>query len=204
MPNFRPRISILTALLLMTLLAMALVIAQQWREVGPLRAEVQELREQVGVLKIEDPAKIHAIAVPSDAEGVVRWRVYVPAGTTAVLRAKGGDIARTGYPEGKFQRDLGAGEHLLKFTAEKHGSHGSWVAEIKSPQSYSMIALGFKDEDLFGTGMLESQRVSSKTETMNKSGKLTLVRTRYAPPGNSQIVATETPLPGFIIWLDKK
>ncbi len=204
MRRFRPRISLLTALILMTIVGMAIVIAQLWREVGPLRTEVSQLREQVGVLKIDDPSRIHAIAVPSDAEGVLKWRIYVPTGTTAVLRAKCGDITRTGYPEGKFVYKLSAGEHLLKFTARKYESRGSWVAEIESPQSSSMITLAFNDEDLFGTGVFESQRVFSETEVMNKSGKLTLVRTRFAPPGNGPILATETPSPGFIIWLEQQ
>jgi len=47
-PARRFRISILTALLLTTILGMSIVIAVLWREVAPLRAQVQELREETG------------------------------------------------------------------------------------------------------------------------------------------------------------
>ena len=63
MPRFRPRISILNALLLTTIVAMAIVIVQLWREVGPLRTEVRQLRNQTGKLSILDPTKTHAIEV---------------------------------------------------------------------------------------------------------------------------------------------
>jgi hypothetical protein len=46
--NLRPRISILTALLLMTILGMAIVIWQLWHKVGPLQTEVKQLREERG------------------------------------------------------------------------------------------------------------------------------------------------------------
>ena len=82
MRPYRPRISILTALLLMTILGMAIVIVQLWREVGPLRAEVRQLRIESGRLTIDDPDKIHAMAVHSaDTESKSwKWRMYLPAG----------------------------------------------------------------------------------------------------------------------------
>lgn len=74
----RPRISILTALLLMTILGMSIVIARLWREVGPQRAELLTRRNEMGQLFITDPQKAHAIGVDSKDSETWRWRVYLP------------------------------------------------------------------------------------------------------------------------------
>jgi hypothetical protein len=80
MPRFRPRLSLLTALLFMTIAGMALVIARLWREVGPLRGEVRELRQFVGELSIDDKTKILAIEVRQPDPNFWHWRVYLPPG----------------------------------------------------------------------------------------------------------------------------
>ena len=52
MPRIRARISLLTALLLITIAGMAIVIVQLWRKVEPLQAEVRNLRRELGYLSI--------------------------------------------------------------------------------------------------------------------------------------------------------
>lgn len=78
MPRFRPRISLLSALLLMTIAGMAIVIVQLWQEVGPLREEVIQRRAEMGQLYVTDTSKAHAIGVDWDADGVWRWRIFLP------------------------------------------------------------------------------------------------------------------------------
>jgi hypothetical protein len=78
MPRFRPRISILNALLLTTIVAMAIVIVQLWREVGPLRVELAARRGEMGQLFIADNQKAHGIGVDWDKDGTWRWRLYLP------------------------------------------------------------------------------------------------------------------------------
>jgi hypothetical protein len=75
---YRPRISILTALLLMTILGMGIVIAQLWREIGPLRAELTARRAEMGQLFVRDTTKSHAIGVDWNDDGVWRWRLFLP------------------------------------------------------------------------------------------------------------------------------
>jgi hypothetical protein len=201
--SWRPQLSLLSALLLMTIVGLAIVVAQLWREVDPLRTEVRQLREQVGVLTINDPSVVHVIGVPSDAEGVMKWRIYVPANKTAILRARCGDVTRTAYPESEFQHKLGSGEQLLTITAKRRGNEGtSFTADIQAPQGNSMITMAFTEDDL--TGVFETHRVSSSTEVMDKNDKLVLVRSRFAPPGKSQLLRKDVPLPGYIIWLEQQ
>ena len=47
-PKRRPRVSLLSLLLIMALVATSLTTAMLWREVGPLRAEINRLRDEVG------------------------------------------------------------------------------------------------------------------------------------------------------------
>ncbi|MCI0492400.1 MAG: hypothetical protein L0Z07_05650, partial [Planctomycetes bacterium] len=55
--RFRPRFTLLTLLLLMTIVAMAIAMIQLWREVGPLRADNRRLRQEFGYLSIRDENK---------------------------------------------------------------------------------------------------------------------------------------------------
>src|SRR5687767_8697943 len=101
MPGFRPRISLLTALLFITIAGMAIVIVQLWREVGPLRVEVRRLRDETGVLSVDDPTKIHAIQVQTENDLTWKWRVWIPENRIYVLRSVGGGVPTVGLPRGR-------------------------------------------------------------------------------------------------------
>jgi hypothetical protein len=203
--RIRPRVSILTALLTMTIFGMAIVLAQLWRELAPLRIEVQHLRDQVGVLTISDAAKIHAISVPTDTEGVWKWRVYVPTGQKAVLLGKWGDIARAGYPNAAHQAALGDGEQIISLTIKKlNPQSDSWIGRIRTPAVTSTISVDAKNYFLSDPSSAMNRRVGGQTETIADDGKLMLMRSRVAPPGQSNVLDKADPLPGFIIWLERK
>ena len=91
MPRFRPRISLLSALLLMTIVGMCIVIVQLWREVVPLREEVRSYRNELGFLTIDDRTRIHGIQVPTREDGW-KWRVYFPPGGDYKLQCYTGII----------------------------------------------------------------------------------------------------------------
>ena len=76
--SWRPRFSLLTVLLLITIAGMAIVIVQLWRAVGPLRREVETLRAEVGVLGIDDASKIHVVQVKSPGSFHWTWRIWLP------------------------------------------------------------------------------------------------------------------------------
>jgi hypothetical protein len=91
MPRFRPRISLLSALLLMTIAGMSIVIVQLWRELVPLRQEVRGYRTELGFLTIDDPTRVHGVQVPTREEGW-KWRVYFPPGSDYMLHCYTGMI----------------------------------------------------------------------------------------------------------------
>lgn len=73
-----PRFSLLTLMLATLFLGMALAIVLLTLELIPLRAEVQQLRNEAGYLTIDDPTKIHAIGVDTDSPLLWKWKVYFP------------------------------------------------------------------------------------------------------------------------------
>src|SRR4051812_252002 len=92
----RPRFSLLTVLLLMTITGMGISIRQLWREVGPLRADNKRLTEERGMLVIRDPNRLHAIEIPARfaGEGRQSFRVYVPPGQTYLAFVQVNDIPK--------------------------------------------------------------------------------------------------------------
>lgn len=77
-PRLRPRISLLSMLLLTGLIACGIVITLQARELAPLRIENKRLRSEVGELSIEDTKRLHGIRVATTDDNHWRFRVLVP------------------------------------------------------------------------------------------------------------------------------
>lgn len=84
----RPRISILTALLLLTIAGLATTVWRQSFEAEPLRQEVRRLRQELGHLTIDDENKIYAIRVASPDLDGNRFRIYLPKNRKFVLRSR--------------------------------------------------------------------------------------------------------------------
>lgn len=203
MPRFRLRISILNALLLMTIVAMAIVIVQFWREIRPLRPEVRKLRQQVGVLTIDDPSLVQAIGVPTDVDDIYKWHVYVPKGHTVLLKAFFGGVEKTGFPATKTVIPLEAGEQLITIRTHSKKSDGiTALAEVETPGKTLAVTLPYSSADL--SGMFEADQVSSQQTEIDGDGKLQLIRKRFASPSQSWSMVQDAPvpLPGFIIWLE--
>jgi hypothetical protein len=93
-PSFRPRISLFAALLLMTIVGMALAIVHLGREVVPLRNEVRSYRSELGILTIDDPTRVQGVQMPTEGAGW-KWKLYFPPGGNYKLRYYSGMI-----PEG--------------------------------------------------------------------------------------------------------
>ncbi len=90
MPRLRPRFSLRNLLLLTTSVAVALALRQTRQRIGPMRAEIAQLRTELGYLTIEHPAKIHALQVQTGDPLTWSWRVYLPPGRTYRIRCASG------------------------------------------------------------------------------------------------------------------
>lgn len=101
MARIRPRISLLSSLLVMTVVAMAIVVVQLGRDVGPLRAENKRLNEERGTLVIDNPNRLHSIKIPARfaGEGRVSFRVYVPPGQSYMAFVQVNNVPKSGLPK---------------------------------------------------------------------------------------------------------
>ncbi|MEO0532228.1 MAG: hypothetical protein AAF266_16910 [Planctomycetota bacterium] len=91
-PKRRPRVSLLSLFLLTALVATSVTTGTLWREIRPLRSEVLRLRVETGQLTVDDPAKLHALAIDTMDEDTWKWRVYLPEGPTYRIATKIGRI----------------------------------------------------------------------------------------------------------------
>jgi hypothetical protein len=233
MLNFRPRISILTALLLMTILCMAMVVTHLWHEVGPLRIENKRLNEERGTLVISDPNLLHAIRIPDRFAGEDRtsFRVYVPKGQRYVAFAQVNEIPKTGLPkrkldlkraklvgnaQGQLFAGLDEGEHVVTIHTTHYGPKAdiSISASMTSPH-ITLDAGANTPKDcwptvepdaysIFGDG------VRSTTITAKAGEPLVLMRHRIeAREANPKVITTlhwpepEYPLDGVMLWLEQ-
>jgi hypothetical protein len=184
---------------------MAIVIALLGRELFPLRKEVRQLRSQVGILSIDDRSSVHAIDVPTDAENVWKWRVYVPRGQTAAMKAKWGDVSATGYPQNQDRWLLADGEQVVSLTFKPLTPGGPhWIAQVRTPRVVGTVSVNPKNFYAAGESEARNQTTGSDTAKIDASGKLLLMRSRIADPNRSNSLDKNDPLPGFMIWLERE
>jgi hypothetical protein len=207
MPRFRPRISILTALLLMTILAMALMIAHLWREIVSMRAELRALRDETGRLSIEDPTKIYAMGIRTNDQLLWKWRIWVPDGAKVFLGAKWGDVPVTGVPKNVEMDQLEPGEQWIEMRVDQDPKDSVWRASLESKRWKHRLPL--PPEDCWwtwpqGAGLL-IEGVQHETGSEGKPGEpLIITRDRRDHSnGSVQLQASKAPSAGFIIWLER-
>lgn len=117
MPNtkqfFRPRISLMTLLLLVAIFAMGIVIWQLNAELIPLRTEVRKLRDENGQLTIDQPEKIHAIQMGTDYPLAWKWRVYIPEGRKVRIAHINHQISEDTPPDARDRLPESKNDHIL-------------------------------------------------------------------------------------------
>lgn len=125
MSRFRPRVSLLTAFLLTTIVGLSLAVVLLWYEVEPLRQEVRRLRTEFGYLSIDDPTKAYGIAVPTSEENTWRWRVYLPPGNKYTLYERSGHL-----PNAWSDRGIAWIESVKSNSVGTSSSGDSWIGEL--------------------------------------------------------------------------
>jgi len=92
LPRLRFRFSIRSILIAMVLLGLTIVVAQLWREVGPLRDEVQRLRVETGRLTVKNPNNVYGFPIATHDQDARRWRLYLPPGKSFTVYAYSGTL----------------------------------------------------------------------------------------------------------------
>jgi len=229
-PGFRPRFSLLTAILLMTIVGLVIVIAQLWREVGPLRDENRRMRTELGQLTIEDPTRAYAISVPTFEDDTWKWRIYLPPGGQYSLCEYSGRLpgpnSRTGKPWFDGVRRSGSGsistgtnfggEFLLEAKLMKEGDTWYFVTSYtnrnggQSSSSLGKSSINQSSNDWLSDG--GSRRSSSDVTVDQKSfgpGTPILLLHMYRPvitetPGGARSRTDPAgPADGIAVWIEQ-
>jgi hypothetical protein len=199
MPQIRPRFSLLTILLLMALVACAITIWQLWREVGPLRAEVRRIRDEVGVLSIDDPSKIHAIQVRTDNELTWKWRIWLPENRAIVVRSSDGDVPWEGFPDGGgsiWIRD--PGEHVIEYRITRDPRDDEWYGTLSA--NSGSVGKNQHPWVMWKSSSKTSSGVGKSTRSFAADQRIELFRYRVSQPNDGRQPAD--PTAGFMIWLE--
>lgn len=81
----KPKVSMLTSLLLFTIFALGVTLWRTGYEVMPLREQAKSYRRELGHFKVEDPDKIHAQGAQGVYSRVWKWQLYLPVTRTYKL-----------------------------------------------------------------------------------------------------------------------
>lgn len=205
--RWRPRFSILSALLAMTIVGLAIVTTRLWREVGPLRQELRRLRDEVGELSVDDATKIHAMEVRTNDPLMWKFRVWVPAGQKAVAKARWGDVPRVGFPQPKSSVYLNPGEQWVTYCVKHSPSLDSWSVALESATGGSAETIQKNDRwwrwpesaGVWGEGVQNTTGVFKDDQDA-----LVLKRWRVADTKNSDDFKKMQTTAGFMIWVERR
>jgi hypothetical protein len=194
--RWRPRLSVLNALLLLTITGMALVVIQLWREVGPLRNELRRVRDRNGALSIEDQTKFHAIKLESHAPFTWNWRIWIPDGQTYELRYISEDIPPTGFPAVRGTILHGPDEQWVGHRIRKDSHSGKRVSQLVTQQG---TVTGSEQNWIGKSRDGEVDGVQKETEMFETGETIELIRSRYSKVDDNSDFGK--PGDGFMIWL---
>ena len=177
---------------------MAIVLAMFYRELTKLRAENRRLRNEVGELSINDPAKFYAMAVPMDEPFTWKWRVWIPAGRRFDLNYTSENIPSAGFPNpnGAFE-NLPPGEHVVVYRIRKDPIDGHWKERVLCNSS----SMGEREQDWVAwprSKSADQEGVNRHSKEFPTDKPLVLARRRVGPVGSE----IPDPSPGFMVWLE--
>ena len=90
MAMFRLRFSMLNLLLLCTIVALGVTLWNNSKLIMPLRAELRDLRKELGYFRVDEPGKINALEADVVTGKAWRWRLHLPPGGDYSLQFKTG------------------------------------------------------------------------------------------------------------------
>ncbi|HEY4235236.1 MAG TPA: hypothetical protein VGM76_17530 [Lacipirellulaceae bacterium] len=195
-PNLR--FSLLTALLLTAIVAMAMVIMLFWREIGPLRSEVRRLRNEVGTLSIDDETKPCAIRVRTVDDFTWKWRLWIPKCREYLLKHDD-SIPKQGFPAGQGSIALSEpGEIWIEYRIAFDPRSKTWQDKLTTPSA----SVGGSQQDWVNWShrTIASDGVSYDTQSAEPGKVIVLASERVSQASSS--TAIEDPSEGLMIWLE--
>jgi hypothetical protein len=183
----------------MTIAGMAIVIVGLWREVGPLRDEVRRLRDEVGVISVDDPERIHAIRIDTGGDLLWKWRVWLPENRVYVLRSHGDKVPKEAYPnEGGSIWLREPGEHVIVYRIQRNAQNDEWYGQLETRTG--RVGSDNHPWVTWSTKTSTSGGVGNSTQAFEATERVEIIRHRVSQ--NSDSSKIEDPAAGFMIWLE--
>lgn len=141
----RPRVSLLSLLLLLTCVAMGLGVWRAHQRAEGFRREMSRalrennrLRNEAGEFTVTDPERLYADWVRRDLTSATdnrywAWRVWVPEGRRYQLTYGDGVVPFEGFPPSNARRLVDPGDYTIQLWFEHDPSFGDerpWVANL--------------------------------------------------------------------------
>lgn len=227
----RPRVSLLTALLLTTIVAMGIVIAMLWQEVKPLRIDNRRLRSEVGELSIDDPNRPYAIQVQTHEDDTWKWRIYLPPGGSYSINSYSGTLPpRAGHTGNSWfdkVRNSGSGmcsenssfegEVLLEGRLVKEADEWYFVTRYTRRQGTDVVTSGGGKDSIYQPSgdwlsdrrsQLSSSDVGFEQKSYEPGSSILLVHvtrpeTTELPNGGHSSRMPQGPAEGIAVWIEQ-
>jgi hypothetical protein len=195
--RWRPRYSLLTALLLVTIVAMGIGIWRLYGELVPLRAEVRNLRSQLGVLTVDGDQKFHVVRVREPGGFRWNWRIWLPKGQDYWFCASQ-KVPEKGITDRQFKTFLGMGGQEINLRVQVvPNENGKRTVYMKCPAANTPF---FEVDDtkwMRGETMIGEDVAGEKSQvSSNVDDPLVLLRL-------SEVSRTSKVQPpnGLLIWI---
>lgn len=221
--RLRFRFSLLTAILVLTIVALAIVVVLQWREIFPLETKVRQLRTEVGSLTIDDSSLSQAIQLRQQDPNIWRWRIYLPPGGQYKLKEAGGllppragkpdelwlqdvDKAKRGVSRGEFSGVPLEGEFTLEASLLRR-ENGWRFAATPGP---GVTIYHFEEDWPAELGRIVSSGVPSDAQRTLKPGERVLLLYLSMPQltpaigGGTRSEPPSSPAEGIVLWLEQQ
>jgi hypothetical protein len=214
----RAKFSLRTLLVLVAVICFAIGSYVVGRKLSDADREIRKLRNEVGVLTVDDPTKVHVIAVNVDEPNTWRWRLFIPKGHKYSWNIAAENIPRHEPPPKSgtagfsnmpyWERD----NELLVTAKLRKGDDGNWRLSVDprigdSTSQLTGATLQISNEQIkwmtdgrgSGTdGQVAGDRGVSVREP---EGPIILLQRR---PTDASGQPSPNPMPGFMIWLKEE
>jgi hypothetical protein len=193
-------------LLFVLLVAMGISLFVTARRFRQAEAELAEYRREYGILKVENPTKLQAIALWTGEPNHWRWRVYFPRGRYDICYATTG--IRANGPPTQMEGWNADFENLVEISvaAYKDPKDGVWRYAISSEGSCggSRIAADM-------AVIPSEERISNSSDSVDRNhgpvsvsadGPLVLLRKRAAKMEKGRAeMSSEKAYDGLMLWI---
>jgi hypothetical protein len=214
----RARFSLRTLLILVAVLCFAIGSYVVSRKLSDAERELRKLRNEAGVLAVDDRTKVHVISVDVDEPNTWRWRMFIPKGHKYSWNLAAKQIPRFQPPQqagmsGHSNEPYWERDNEVLVTAKlRPEEDGNWRLSVDprigdSKNQMAGVALKIPKEKMQwmtdGRGSSTDGRVlgNKGVEAVDPKGPIILLQRR---PTDASGQPSSNPMPGYMIWLNEE